>query len=217
MTDSRMTEMKLSDILTPLRTEIDEDDLVREKTLPLARKAVRKCSESVKMTHRGRFEEAKGLVSEAFQVISEASKEMRESDFILKSKGLDVAYQELAEAVNLLSILEHSRFVSPTEYSIPARAYLNGLADTVGELRRAVLDLLRHEDVEKAETLLGFMEEILEELQTFDYPNALVPDLRRKCDVGRSLVERTRGDLTRAVGQNKLMKKLDTFSKSLKD
>ncbi len=217
MTDSRENKMKLSDILTPVRKEIDDDDTVREKTLPLGRNAVRKCSESIKMTHRGKFDEAKKLASEAHKIIVDASKGMSDSGFMMRSKGLDVAYQELAEAVNLLSLMEKGTFTPPEEYSIPARAYLNGLADTIGELRRASLDLLRHDDVEKAETLLGFMEEILEELQTFDYPNALVPDLRRKCDVGRSLVERTRGDLTRAVGQSKLMKKLDDAGERLKD
>lgn len=209
--------MKLSDILTPLRNEIDEDDSVREKVLPLGRKAIRRCSESIKMTHRGKFDEAKALVSEARQIIVEASQGMSGSDFMLKARSLDVAYQELAEAVNLLSILQHGKFTPPDVHEIPTRPYLTGLADTVGELRRAALDLLRHDDVEKAETLLGFMEEILEELQTFDYPNALVPDLRRKCDVGRSLVERTRGDLTRAFGQSKLMKKLDSVEERLKD
>ncbi|MFX1559972.1 MAG: hypothetical protein ACFFBL_05255 [Promethearchaeota archaeon] len=209
--------MKLSDILTPLRDEIDEDDSVREKTLPLGRKAVRTCSESIKRAHRGEFDEAKALVSEAHKIIVEASRELSESDFMLKTKGLEIAHQELAEAVNLLSLLEQGEFTPPNEYGIPTRPYLTGLADTVGELRRAALDLLRHDEVEKAEKLLGFMEEILEELQTFDYPNALVPDLRRKCDVGRSLVERTRGDLTRAVGQNKLMQKLDSVEEQLKD
>ena len=50
--------MKLSDILEPMRTEIETDDTVREKTLPLSRSAVRKCSESIKETHRGDFERA---------------------------------------------------------------------------------------------------------------------------------------------------------------
>jgi translin len=217
MTDSRANKMKLSDILTPLRKEIDGDDAIREKTLPLGRKAVRKCSESIKMTHRRKFNEAQKLISEAHEIIINASEGISESEFMMRSKGLDVAQQELAEAMNLLSLIEHGTFTAPEEYSIPARAYLNGLADTVGELRRASLDLLRQDDVERAESILGFMEEILEELQTFDYPNALVPDLRRKCDVGRGLVERTRGDLTRAVGQSKLMKKLDNVGEHLKD
>ena len=209
--------MKLSDILTPLREQIDNDDTVREKTLPLGRKAVRKCSESIKMTHRGNFKEAKKLASEAHEIIVQASESMHDSHFMARSKGLDVAQQELAEAVNLLSLIEQGVFTPPEEFDIPPRPFLNGLADTVGELRRASLDLLRNDDIEKAESLLGFMEEILEELQTFDYPNALVPDLRRKCDVGRALVERTRGDLTRAVGQSKLMKRLDNVGERLKD
>ncbi|MFW9805236.1 MAG: translin family protein [Candidatus Thorarchaeota archaeon] len=217
MTESRANKMKLSDILTPIREEIDGDDSVRERTLPLGRKAVRKCSESIKMTHRKEYVAARELISEAYQIIVDASKEMSDSEFLMRSKGLDVAYQELAEAANLLSLIENGTFTSPEDYNIPARAYLTGLADTVGELRRASLDLLRNDDIEKAESLLGFMEEILEELQTFDYPNALVPDLRRKCDVGRSLVERTRGDLTRAVGQSKLMKKLNNIGEHLKD
>jgi translin len=217
MTELRATKMKLSDILTPLRKEIDDDDAVREKTLPLGRKAVRKCSESIRMTHRGKFGDAKKLISEAHKIILEASTDASDSEFMIRSRTLDVAYQELTEALNLLSLLEHGTFTTPDEYGIPARAYLTGLADTIGELRRASLDLLRYDEVARAETLLGFMEEILEELQTFDYPNALVPDLRRKCDVGRGLIERTRGDLTRAVGQSKLMKKLDKVGEHLKD
>lgn len=217
MNESRENEMKLSEILKSLRNEIDDDDTVREKTLPLARKAVRKCSEAIKLVHREEFEEAKRLISEAGDIVEQTKLEMSKSDFVSKSRNLDVAYQELAEASNLLSIIEYGKFTPPDEYNIPARAYLNGLADAVGELRRASLDLLRNEHLDRAEKLLAFMEEILEELQAFDYPNALVPDLRRKCDVARGLIERTRGDITRAFGQSRLMSKLDGFEGKLKD
>ena len=216
MNESRENEMKLSEILKPLRDEIDDDDTVREKTLPLSRNAVRKCSEAIKMVHREQFDEARTLISEASKIIEQTNAEMSKSDFVSKSRNLDVAYQELTEASNLLSLIEHGKFTPPDEYNIPVRAFLTGLADTVGELRRASLDLLRSDGVERAEKLLTFMEEILEELQTFDYPNALVPDLRRKCDVARGLIERTRGDLTRAVGQSKLISKLEGLEK-LKD
>lgn len=213
MIESRENKMKLSEILKPLREEIDDDDTVREKTLPLSRNAVRKCSEAIKMVHRKQFDEARTLISEASKIIEQTNAEMSKSGFVSKSRNLDVAYQELAEASNLLSLIEHGKFTPPDEYNIPVRAFLTGLADTVGELRRASLDLLRNDGVERAEKLLTFMEEILEELQTFDYPNALVPDLRRKCDVARGLIERTRGDLTRAVGQSKLIAKLEGLEK----
>jgi translin len=208
--------MEYSAILLDLRTEIDADDKVREKILPFSRDAVRKCSESVKKTHKGMYEEAHKLINEAHQIIQDAERAMAESDFVSKAKPLDIAYQELAEASNLLSLIEKGIFTPPGEFTIPSRPYLTGLADTIGELRRAALDFLRLDDVDRAEGLLSLMDEILEGLQSFDYPNALVPDLRRKCDVGRSLVERTRGDLTRAVGQSRLVKELSDFENRLK-
>jgi translin len=209
--------MEFSTILQDLRDEIDADDKAREKILPFSREAVRKCSESIKKTHKGLYDEARKLISEVHQINERTEQDMSSSDFMMKSRALDVAYQELTEAANLLSIIEENKFTPPDKYKIPSRPYLTGLADVIGELRRAALDFLRQDDVARAESLLGFMDEILEGLQTFDYPNALVPDLRRKCDVGRSLVERTRGDLTRAVGQNRLVKELSDFEKRLKN
>lgn len=207
--------MELSDILNGFRNEVDADDQVREKVLPLSRKAVRKCSESIKMTHKGEFDKAQALAKEAHQIITAAIDEMPASTFVSKSKTMDIAYQELTEAVNVLSLIEHGRFTPPEKYKIPSRPYLNGLADVIGELRRAALDYLRRDEVSRAEQFLSIMEDILEGLQSFDYPNALVPDLRRKCDVGRALVERTRGDLTRAVGQGRLVKELADFEKRI--
>ncbi|MFX0044692.1 MAG: hypothetical protein ACFE8Z_02480 [Candidatus Hermodarchaeota archaeon] len=209
--------MKLSEILEPLRTEIEEDDGVREKVLPLSRSAVRKCSESIKESHRGNFETAAGLLSEAHAIVESALKEITGSDFMARSRSLDVAYQEIAEAANLLSLLKDGGFTPPQHYGIPARAYLTGLADTVGELRRAVLDSIRQEDVDRATNLLGFMEEIFDEIQTFDFPNALVPDLRRKCDVARSIIERTRGSITSAIQQEKLVRELRAFEDRTRD
>ena len=209
--------MEFSTILQDLRNEIDTDDKVREKILPFSREAVRKCSESIKKTHKGLYDEARLLISEVHQIIERTELDISSSDFMTKSRSLDVAYQELAEAANLLSIVEKNEFTSHHIYKIPSRPYLTGLADVIGELRRAALDFLRQDDVVKAENLLSFMDEILDGLQTFDYPNALIPDLRRKCDVGRSLVERTRGDLTRAVGQSRLVKELSDLEKRMKN
>jgi len=209
--------MEISVILQDLREEIDADDKVREKILPFSREAVRKCSEAIKKVHKGLYKEAHALISDVYEIIERTEHELSGSDFMMRSRSLDVAYQELAEAANLLSIVEKGEFTTPQEYKIPSRPYLTGLADAIGELRRAALDFLRQDNVARAEELLRFMDEILDGLQTFDYPNALIPDLRRKCDVGRSLVERTRGDLTRAVGQSRLVKELTDFERRMKN
>jgi translin len=209
--------MTLEEILASIRTEIENDDEIREKILPLAREAVRKYSQSIKASHRGLYDDAGKLIDEGWDLVKTAAQEMKNSDFMAQSRTLNVAYQEMAEAANLLSLLNKGVLTPPTEYEIPSRAYLTGLADTVGELRRAMLDSLREEKIQRAEQFLKFMEEILEGLQSFDFPNALIPDLRRKCDVARSLIERTRGDLTTAVGQSKLVKELRSFEERIKD
>ena len=205
--------MKLSEILQPLRDEVESDDSLREIALPLARAAVRKCSESIKETHRGNYKAAAALLEEAKEMTEEARMQIDKSDFLSSSRNLDTAYQEMAEASNLLSLLKDADFTPPSYGSIPSRPYLTGLADTVGELRRAVLNSLRTDDIERASKLLEFMEEILDELGTFDFPNALIPELRRKCDVARSLIERTRGDITTALQQAKLIREPREFEK----
>ncbi|MHA1907053.1 MAG: hypothetical protein ACW98Y_07150 [Candidatus Thorarchaeota archaeon] len=208
--------MDLADILNSIREEIDADDQVREKVLPLARSAVRKCSESIKQTHRGKFVDAKSDLKEAHVLVNQAKEEMKKSAHMSKSRILDTAFQELAEAANLLSILEQGVLTPPEIYMIPSRPYLTGLADTVGEIRRAILEKLRKDDTTTAEKLLTMMESIFEELSSFDYPNALVPDLRRKCDVARGIIERTRGDVTTAVRQDRLVKEIGQYEEKLK-
>jgi len=203
--------MSLEPLLEPIMDEIESDDEIREKALPLSRKAVRTCSQSIKASHRGDFEKAHSLIQEAHAIIEKGQGIMAESDFVSKSNIMRQAHQELAEAANVLSLLKDGTYMPPEKYDIELRSYLTGLGDTVGELRRAILDSLREDEVDYAESLLEFMEEILEELNSFDFPNALIPNLRRKCDVARSLIEKTRGDITSAVRQKMIVDELADF------
>jgi translin len=199
-----------------IRQEIEADDQVREKSLPLARSAVRKCSESIKLAHRGEYESARKSLEEANDMITKTRVEIDKSIYLSKSRILDTAYQELAEAANVLSILEKDSLTPPSVFDIPSRAYLTGLADTIGEIRRAMLEKLRNDDIARATQFLSVMEEIFEVLNGFDFPNALVPDLRRKCDVARGIIERTRGDLTTAVRQDRLINEIGRFEERMK-
>ncbi|MBD3405821.1 MAG: hypothetical protein GF411_06790 [Candidatus Lokiarchaeota archaeon] len=209
--------MSLTKIINSIREEIESDDIIREKALPLTRDAIRKCSQSIKSTHRGEFEKAKQFLSEANSLIVKAQKQISQSAFLSKTRILNTAYQELSEAANFLSLITKGEFILPEDYDIPGRPYMTGLADTVGELRRAVLDNLRKNKLENSESYLEQMEEILSELHTLDFPNALIPELRRKCDIARGIIERTRGDITSTVTQERLISKLERFERKLQD
>jgi translin len=83
---------------------------------------------------------------------------------------------------------------------------LNGLAEAATETRRFILDLLRREDgdIHEAERLLAAMDDIYDQLVTFDFPDAITGGLRRQTDVVRGVLERTRGDLTTTLQQQRL-------------
>ena len=81
--------------------------------------------------------------------------------------------------------------------------------ETIGELRRHLLDALRADAFEHCERTLEQMDEIYTMLVTIDYPDALTANLRRATDVARGILERTRGDYTVAVQQQRLVQRLE--------
>ena len=96
----------------------------------------------------------------------------------------------------------------PADIGVHAAPYLNGLGETVGEMRRRMLDRMRAGDLAEAERLLEGMDAICELLADLDYPDAMTGGLRRTTDVARALIERSRADLTNTVVQERLRRQL---------
>ena len=129
---------------------------------------------------------------------------------------VDAAFQEYAEAQTLLSLVEKNRFLSPEEINVNSVAFVLGIADVIGELRRRALDSLRKEDVKTAEACLHLMEEIYVELMSMDEAYMLVPGLRRKSDVARHVIESTRGDITIEARRSSLEQCMKSLEKIVK-
>jgi translin len=126
---------------------------------------------------------------------------------------VETAFQEYAEAGIMISLLENEDVPSPEELGIGNVPYLLGLADSVGELRRSCLDELKSGKVDRANKLLDMMEDIFSELIRFDYPDAILP-IKRKQDVVRSLLEKTRGEVAVAASTRNLHARLDEVLKN---
>ena len=103
----------------------------------------------------------------------------------------------------------------PDELGVGPAAYLNGLGDVAGELRRYILDALRRGDFSRSEELLGVMDEIYTVLVSMDFPDAVTRGLRRSADMVRGTLERTRGDLTVALRQHRLEERMDAFESAV--
>ena len=105
---------------------------------------------------------------------------------------------------------------TPPQLDVELPAYLNGLGEAVGELRRHLLDKLRGGDVEHCESILAAMDDMYSVLVTMDYPDAMTNGLRRTTDSVRGILERTRGDLTVSVRQRELERRLGEFEGRLR-
>ena len=191
-----------------MKTELEQKERMREEAQDSMRKATSLSKQSILHVHQKRYSEARKLIEKAKEIILELQKTSQTHPEIVQTGLFDAARQEYSEANILLSLVEESRFATPTEIRVPPIDYVLGLADVIGEYRRLALDALREGDVKKGENCLQTMDGIYVELMALDEAYMLVPGLRRKCDVARKIIEATRGDITQEVGRNALEKHL---------
>ena len=188
----------------------------REAGLGRCRDAIRNSANSIRATHRGDFELAETLAARAGELLAEAKAALAAHGDILHAGFVHDAEKEYAEARTTLALISgQGEFPTPQSLDVETAAYLNGLAEAVGELRRYLLDKLRLGDVERCEEVLTVMDEVYGILVTFDYPDAMTGGLRRTTDNVRGILERTRGDLALSVRQRQLEDKLSEFEKRL--
>ncbi|MDM7913437.1 MAG: translin family protein [Methanotrichaceae archaeon] len=198
-------------------SSFDAKDRAREESLKLSREVVRLCSAAIRSIHRGELKEAERLMDEAGAALKKIYELLKEHQDIRYAGFVDGAEQEYAEARSVYSITTAQKILTPEEIDVDPVNYLSGLGDTTGELRRHILDLIRKGRPEDGEIFLEIMEEIYHLLMLFDYPDAITRGLRRKSDLARSMLERTRGDLTNAIEMSKVEATLRVLNEKLKD
>ncbi len=197
----------LKGISARIRENFEVKDSVREEGLKISREIVRECRTASFALHGQDFKKADSSIKAAGKALERLEIIFKGHADIYHAGFVEHAQQEYSEVSVLSSLLKEGgeeRIPSPDELRVEYAAYLNGLGDVVGELRRHVLDLIRKESFERAEVFLGIMENIHAMLMDFDYPDAITRGLRRKTDVSRALIEKTRGDVVNAIGQKKL-------------
>lgn len=193
-----------SEIAEQLRQQIEQRHQAREAGLQACRKATQLCARAIRCLHRHEFDACRELLTEAHREISHARDLLRPFPSIYYAGFLHDAEKEYVEGETLYAIVLGDALPEPDELGVDIAAYLNGVAEAASECRRYVLDLLRAGELAHAETLLGVMDEIYDELITFDYPDAVTGGLRRACDALRAVLERTRADVTLTATQKEL-------------
>jgi translin len=193
-----------------LRAILDAKNAAREKAIPLCRKATRLSANAIRAVHRSDEAETLKLSAEARRCLDEAAEALADHPDVKYAGFLHDAAKEYAEARLTHALVCSLPLPSREEIGVEVPAYLNGMGEAVGELRRHLLDLMRRGKLERSEELLGQMDEIYYLLISMDYPEAVTAGLRRTADAMRGIVERTRGDLTTTLIQSKLQKALES-------
>ena len=207
----------LAAIAEAANASFTETHHVREQALRLSRQIIRNSANSIRATHRGEFDGARTLLSEVSRLAKEARDVLEGHPNVYYAGYMEDAIKEYAEASTTLSFAEGIPLSGPQKLGVSAAAYLNGLAEACGELRRFILDSLRRNDISRCEELLGIMDEVYTILVSMDFPEAVTRGLRRSTDMVRGTLERTRGDLTLALNQRRLEEKLDGFQEALSE
>ncbi len=187
----------------------------REEALPLCRDTVRLSANAIRCVHRRDFPAAEKLIAKAAANLKQADGGLAKYRDTFHAGFVHDAQKEYVEAATTLALIAGRPLPSPDDLGVLAAAYMNGIAETIGELRRHLLDSLREGDVQHCENTLGAMGDIYDVLVTMDFPEAITSGLRRSTDAMRGILERTRGDFTMAAVQRELEEKLDEFGKRL--
>ena len=206
---------QFEELAETVRQDFERRHQVREKALRLARELTTRSAHAIRAIHRGEVEEAEANMQEARSIVDELKKSVEQDAEIYYSGYTQDAIKEFVEARLTINMIQNKPLALPAELGVECAPYLNGLAESTGELRRRCLDILRQGYSDDAERLLNLMDEIYSLLVTVDYPDAITHGLRRQTDLVRSIVERTRADITTSLGEQRLQQSLKEFEKRI--
>lgn len=205
----------LGQIMAEILDELESKNTIRDATLQRSRRLIRFCAHSIRAVHRREYDVAEELLGQAQDAADEMVSDLKDFPDIYFAGYTQDALKELAEAHLTYAIIAGKPLPAPKDIGVEPAAYLNGLGETAGELRRFVLDAIRRDRVDVGEHLLEAMDTIYSHLVTVDYPAAVTGGLRRTTDMVRGVLERSRGDFTTAVRQDKLKEALRNLEKKL--
>jgi translin len=206
---------KLENIADDIREEFDIRTAARDKALARARQLTRACSLAIRAVHRDDTDEMREHLIEAHKLAKTLTTDLEEHPDLFYAGYTQDALKEFVEANVTCALIQNQPLLTPGELGVVKATYLNGLAEVVGELRRRILDILRHGYSKEAERLLGYMDEIYSVLVTIDYPDAITNGLRRQTDIARSIIEKTRGDITFSLRGEHLEQAIEQLSAQL--
>jgi translin len=203
----------LNEIAESIRAEMEAINAARDKAIVQSRELIRHCSECIRAIQRSEWDD----VEQKLKIVQARADELRAVIHgyaeLYHSGYTQDALKEVVEAHITYAIIHNHPLPTRAELNVEGSTYLLGMGEAATELRRFILDIMRRSDgdIAEAERLLEWMDDIYGQLIAFDFPDALTHGLRRQTDIVRGVLERTRGDLTSSLQQQRLQDALKDF------
>jgi translin len=217
-----MSEINTKDFSKRLTKYFDGKEEVREKALKLSREISKGSTSIIRRLHSNKPSDLKPITDELKILQNKYKKlktEMKRYPEVYYSNMVENYIQELAEAIILVHLIKNdlriTKLPDPEKLGLPYTTYLLGLSDVIGEFRRCTLDALRKKELQEAIRYLDAMEALYDFIIDLNYPDRVLP-LRRKQDVARALIEKTRGELTFAASEYSLVENITDLKSDLK-
>lgn len=205
----------IESIAEGIRHSFDIRTQARDQALAQTRMLTRHCAQAIRAIHRDESDLAMQHLHEASLLVNGLKADLKEFPDLYFAGYTQDALKEYSEANLVYALINTHELPLPEELGVEAATYMQGLAEAAGELRRRCLDQLRQGNSGTAAIVLNQMDDIFTELITMDYPDAVTGGLRRLTDIARSILERTRGDLTISLRQEQLEKTLERLEERL--
>lgn len=198
-----------------IRAELEQINAARDTALSRSRELTRRCAAAIKAVHRENWDEAR----QNLEGVRDAAESLMDGVIpypdLYHSGYTQDALKEYVEAFATYALVRDEALPGQEALKVPGATYLNGLAEAASELRRTILDIIRTGHSDEAERMLDEMDGIYNLLMTFDFPDAITYGLRRRVDSLRGVLERTRGDLTNSLRQQRLQIALKSLEQRL--
>lgn len=187
-------EKKLKKIEKKILKFLEDEDKIREESLKILREITRNSSLAIKKIHKGEYKESKKEIDICIEKLKRLKEKLKKYPEIYYQGFLHQAEKEVIEAKATLTIIEKKDIPDLDDFD--PISYIHGLSESLGEIRRYLLDKLRKEDFKDIEDYLNIMENIYFFLLNFSYPDAITRSLRKQIDYARTIIEKTRGEIT---------------------
>jgi translin len=206
---------KLDTIAERIRADFETRNRIRDSVLHRTRELIRLCGNAIRASHRDEWDAARNLLDQADDLARGILEKLQPYPDLRHAGYTRDAMKELVEAHATLALVKGTTIPEPEDLNVTYPSYLNGFCEAASELRRRALDEMRQGNLAEAERLLGMMDAVYDVVNTFDFPNAITGGLRHRVDQLRGVLERTRGDLTSSLQQDRLIHALRDFEERI--